>query len=498
MTAATGQRWLVVGAAGLALAALALHSSRLQPWTVDDAYITFRYAEHFAAGNGPVYNVGERVEGYTTPLWMGLLALGGALGASVPVLSKVLGIGCALAALTALGTSHRTIAIPVPAAAASTALFGTCGVVTAWVMSGMEVALVCLLVLATVLARQAGRPAQAGVWGALATMARPDALLVVAAAALPRGRLRLVAAFVALYGPFFAARWAYYGWLLPNTFYAKVGATSAQVWRGVAYTGEFAWVAVGVLVPLLAWVWVLRRDDGRAPLLARWGWVAGYVGLHAVYVTAVGGDGMPAFRFFAPVIAPLALLAGVGLAQVAQTRVIVWVVAAGAMSNVAFAVFHAQLHQRIVNGNVGRNGVEVGRFLAEQLPAGTWIATNTAGSVAYASGLPTLDMLGLNDAHIAHRDISDMGTRKAGHEKADGAYVLKRRPAVIMLGAARGRRTPVFRSGHELTRLPRFRRDYRFERYRLPSGAILAVYRRTDAPVFATAQPLPARRAPRR
>ena len=43
--------------------------------TSDDAYITMRYARNAAAGEGIVYNPGERVEGYSNPLWLGLLVV---------------------------------------------------------------------------------------------------------------------------------------------------------------------------------------------------------------------------------------------------------------------------------------------------------------------------------------------------------------------------------------------------------------------------------------
>ncbi|HEX9595332.1 MAG TPA: hypothetical protein VF982_00500, partial [Anaerolineales bacterium] len=49
------------------------------PRTIDDAYITFRYARNILAGNGLVYNPGERVLGTTTPLFAFLLAALGAV-----------------------------------------------------------------------------------------------------------------------------------------------------------------------------------------------------------------------------------------------------------------------------------------------------------------------------------------------------------------------------------------------------------------------------------
>ena len=43
-------------------------------WVADDAYIDFRVVSNLVSGYGPVYNRGERVEVYTDPLWVGILA----------------------------------------------------------------------------------------------------------------------------------------------------------------------------------------------------------------------------------------------------------------------------------------------------------------------------------------------------------------------------------------------------------------------------------------
>ena len=42
-------------------------------WLSDDIFVTFRYIQQFINGNGLVYNVGERVEGFTHPLWLFML-----------------------------------------------------------------------------------------------------------------------------------------------------------------------------------------------------------------------------------------------------------------------------------------------------------------------------------------------------------------------------------------------------------------------------------------
>jgi hypothetical protein len=87
--------------------------------------------------------------------------------------------------------------------------------------------------------------------------------------------------------------------------------------------------------------------------------------------------------------------------------------------------------------------VAIGRWLRDELPADTMIAVIPAGAIPYESRLETIDMLGINDEHIAHRDI-DLGKFNAGHEKFDSEYVLDRQPDIIILtdafdGAPRGR-----------------------------------------------------------
>jgi hypothetical protein len=58
----------------------------------DDAYIIFRYARNFALGRGLVFNVGERVEGYTSFLWTLQLAFGEWLHLSSEVLAPLLSV----------------------------------------------------------------------------------------------------------------------------------------------------------------------------------------------------------------------------------------------------------------------------------------------------------------------------------------------------------------------------------------------------------------------
>jgi hypothetical protein len=81
---------LVVGLLAPSLLAI-FNLWRMRAFTVDDAYISYRYASNFAKGLGLVYNTGERIEGYTNFSWTLILGLGIKLGIDPDFLAKGLG-----------------------------------------------------------------------------------------------------------------------------------------------------------------------------------------------------------------------------------------------------------------------------------------------------------------------------------------------------------------------------------------------------------------------
>jgi len=86
-------------------------SAQIISYTIDDAYITFRYSKNLAAGFGPTYNPGlPPVEGYTTFLWMLLMTVSHFAGINVATFSKISGIllTCGTLAFIALITFRLT------------------------------------------------------------------------------------------------------------------------------------------------------------------------------------------------------------------------------------------------------------------------------------------------------------------------------------------------------------------------------------------------------
>jgi arabinofuranosyltransferase len=467
----------------VALLAMAAHAWAISGWMLDDAFIFFRYADNFAAGLGPVYNSGEHVEGYTSLLWVVLLALGRRLGADTVVFARVLGFVFAAATLTAVAFAHRWI---VGAEARSTRLaalvLGTCGVFTAWSLTGMDVPLFTFLVTVSVLmhARLAGAPdpmqtgkhaawrtsfgpAIFGAIGGLLVLGRPEGLLVFSVLAIDlafrawrRAPARTAAAlgmFAAIVVPYCLWRVAYYGDPLPNTFYAKVGGTARQVENGAVYALRFLVPAALLLAPTIVAL-VHRRWTRSAP--------GGIVlpalcGAYVLGVILVGGDVMPAFRFFAPILPLLCLMAALSVQRLPRlAHFAVPLALAAAIYGIAATRFDPDIDQRIHQDPVSKAGMAVGIWLAQHVPPDAVLATNTAGTVPYYSGLRTIDMLGLCDAHIAHRKIEHLGAGLVGHEKHDGDYVLSRRPDLILFASSIGALTPAFPSDEDLYVNPTF------------------------------------------
>ena len=93
---------------------LVLHGGLYFGVTADDAFISFRYAENLAVGHGPVWNTGERVEGYTNFLWVLLLSLPAALDASLVVSSQVMGVLASVGVFAAVYGLARVWTAPIP------------------------------------------------------------------------------------------------------------------------------------------------------------------------------------------------------------------------------------------------------------------------------------------------------------------------------------------------------------------------------------------------
>jgi hypothetical protein len=115
---------------------------------------------------------------------------------------------------------------------------------------------------------------------------------------------------------------------------------------------------------------------------------------------------------------------------------------------------------------------------------------------------PVIDMLGLNDVHIAHAASDGSATGRIGHEKGDGKYVLSRSPEYILLGNVAVLPRPieenemasklVQRSEHEIWADPEFHRRYERHSVKLSDTGVFryfTFYRRKASAAPSPSQP---------
>jgi hypothetical protein len=408
----------------------------------DDAYISYRYAQNLARGDGLVFNPGERVEGYSNLLHVLLLAPVARVAGPDAIYPISVGLNLLFAA-GAWAVFSRLAArrlVP-PRAALASLLFGLCPVLWLWTASGMETPLFLLLQIAMWLLVDRAAQGEAVRSGGLAALvvlsvlARADGFIVPAIAVLyllAIGRKREAFVAGAALGATLASlvgwRLSYYGHPLPNTYYAKVSGPAGE--RLLQGTLQLLSIVLNAgLLPhlaalLLAAVACLRRSvAGPSPyprvpfeVVLGLGWLA--------YWIYVGGD------VFAERM--LLILFPIGVRLLLDPTLFPLPGRATMAVVTGAALF--QLIPLLVDTRFGYSfdrydrWVLVGKHLAQERYSGRLLAVDAAGKVPFYSGLRTVDMLGLNDEHIAHLPAHYF---EAGHNKHDPDYVLFRRPDLI-------------------------------------------------------------------
>ena len=457
-------------------------------FTADDAYISFRYAQNWAEGHGCVYNVGERVEGYTNFAWVLLLALLRLVGLDMEFCAVMLGLTSGVLLLVCVG---RFVFVPGPrwrslVAAAMLAAFGP---LAAWAGAGLETALFTVLTFAAVVSFIKGLQASrfgfsTGILLALAMLIRPDGIvtcggLLLAATVLDPGRLvsvwRPVLSFAVIYVPYFLWRWAYYDLLLPNTYYVKV-ATVSDLGQGrrylAAFLRDYPFTLLAVL-PMCMAAWSLGRRSSARPDCAVTVCFAAVTLLYLGYVVRTDGDWMPFYRRLVPVLPFVVCMVAMGLSSLNAlamgggsalasrawlvARVLAWVLVA---ENLVVPSLTEAMGVRAPRPGghclaTMRELSDAGRRVGRWLKSNAWpqdsVATRAAGALAYFSGLRIVDFHGLTDSYLSrHGKVNP--TDWPGHKiTASREYILSKEPTFIIEHPQVSRRGP-----HKVTPSPEY------------------------------------------
>lgn len=261
--------------------ALAL-TLRIDP--AEDAHIMFRYAQNLSSGYGLVWNVGEDpVEGATEFLWTLIVAGGITFGIDAGLFAQFTACGFAIATLVLMQTILlRFYFVRLTYTVAATTLVAVSPIVVQ-ARSGFGTPLFTFLLVLIwfgclfLLNASASRKKIGGVVTSSAILllglTRPEGIffgalmLLSLFILLPRdertGMARSVLWFCIIPGIlYFLWRWQYFGWLLPNTFYAKSGTEIIHT-NGFAPILRFFWIALPIVILMYYHVMHEEQDQRR-------------------------------------------------------------------------------------------------------------------------------------------------------------------------------------------------------------------------------------------
>lgn len=442
-TTSRSHPWLFRLATMLLVLAGLLHAKAYWVFQPDDAFIFLVYAKNLLTGNGLTFN-GELVEGYSSMLWTLLVSAVAWPGIDLMLAAKLLGNALYVAtAMTLMLMTYKLSDTPQHSGwhrLCMLALFFSSPLIALWASAAMEAILLAFLLLVTcylyfhasMVSQRPLHYAYAGLAFGMLAWTRPEGFAFLGAVVafeisklamsrrgnLGRPLLTLLTASALLFA-LLAWRNLTYGELLPTTVSAKTGNLATQLRHGLSYVTRFFLDYYPIVITYLVSTYALLRRGGQ---IAWWAWLSLiFVTGYSLFCILVGGDWMLAYRFVMPML-PIVLLViylAIQPNKIACIIVTGLLAASGILSSLA-----------LNKAATAQAGSDIGDILMGQyihtlnLPEGSKIAVIDAGAIPYFSGLATIDMVGLNNAHISKLSGGFM-------EKWDNDYVLAQKPAVI-------------------------------------------------------------------
>lgn len=441
-------------------------------FTQDDAYISYRYVANFLNGDGLVFNIGERVEGFTNFGWVMYLSLWGTLGLGYILISKITGYICGalLLLVTFLLTKkifpeNNSVILPfIPIL-----LVAVNQSYAYWSIAGLETAAFAMMVGLSFYWYT--KKNYLFIWSILmAAWIRPEGAMVtglfiiieiLSTRKLPRFTLYSALTAFILSLPYVGFKLFYYGSILPNPFYAKTGMNMTQLANGWEYVwrfmGHYGFWGLFLVIPLILWKKLTQTQK------TIWYFTVLYTG----YILLVGGDVLKVHRFFLPVIPFYALLAGISLKilfnklTLKNQELLFFVIGAAALG---FTYYLPD--QFVKNYNISeREFIKKMSFMAESIKSYDTsdfsVALPTIGVFGYELiGHDIIDMVGLTDSTIARNSEEPIpGMESTWKEsKHNSKYLLKREPDYILFSTGVKPSAPAEKA---LCLYPQFRNAYR-------------------------------------
>lgn len=465
---------------GVLFVLLLIHAQKGWITTKDDAFITFRYAEHLAGGHGIVWNVGEApVEGYTNFLFMVIMSLFALFKANLVLAAKLVNLLSAAAIFVMLVEIFTRIYDNRYSLFFGLFLFVFPYFTSAHIAGGLETMFYAMLVTigTLLLLRQWDAYARKRqIWFALVLLAlgltRPEGVLVAALlialelVLVERKRRKHCLIVLALWylapaALYMAGRFMYFGYWLPNPFYIKKSDHMFSL-VGLIELQQFV-LTTKLFVGLLFIPFV--PEKARKQLLVLAAVILPSLAVYMFFLPMMNY----AFRYYQPyyalmlpvLAAPLSVLyrlivdrggarwlSGAYRHAAGAALLLIAILFLCPYTGITSDVVRGKEVKKIANYKEFRywrqQGMKledchiyIGKFLYRYPEyKDRYIALGDVGAIPYYSKWKTLDMGGLNDVHMARFGTSVSREMEQFATKFDLDYVFSKDPAVVMVASS--------------------------------------------------------------
>jgi hypothetical protein len=467
-------------------------------WFTDDAFISFRYAKYFSLVSGLIFNDNEYVQGYTNFLWTiiigGFLKLGWQPTLSSILLNTVstylLGIVFYFFLLRHYSVLSKQLML-----CWTLYMISFPNLLTWTVGGGLEAPFFTLIVFMAFYFYSLNISKWllvSSVAYAFASLIRPEGLILFLLNLLShfaevkilvnkKKFMLYIIPFILIMSIYLIWSYAYYGSIIPNTFYAKFTPIFEQLLEGLHYVYTFF-----MSVPLLpiAVLLVLINFNNLNPI-SKYCFLVFCV--YVLYLVIVGGDFMSAHRFFIP-LTPFIVLTIIDLSikysnesfrflrnQINYSAAIVVSLIVMNLLTISYAPSYKT---QIKNYHLIENGKKAAIYFNKNLKPNYTIATSAIGAFGYYANMKILDIVGLTEPRIAKNQISKKKDEIISHNRSNVSIVMQLKPAVIIFGGHPGSIYPERFADKEIYNHPIFKKEYSLKKVKIDSLTVLQFYLR--------------------
>ncbi len=385
----------------------------------DDAFINFRYVENFLAGNGLVFNIGENVEGFTSFSWILVLTFAKIFNLDLILFSQIKTKTFGLLIFVILFLLSKDKKNSIIIFLISSSLLLSSGGFIYWASSGMETTFFTFLIILIFYFYLRNTDLSKNyyflIFSFLAIITRQEAFAIFSIfiiynylsnkhfysinnlhkKILLNISLMLIPLILLL-----VLRIYYYGYIFPNTYYAKTNLILPYFYRGIEYAVNWFRYDLfyGILFLPVFYYFIKEKNQILSISLM-------LLGFYVLYNLYIGGDVLPHNRFFIPILPIIYLAVSYSIVNLKiQTQFLYF--------SLIFVLVISFIKYDLQTENINYTKqhelglVKKMRIYAEYLNENNYknstSVISTIGSFGYYFQGNVIDLVGLTDGFIAH------------------------------------------------------------------------------------------------